>query len=55
MGRADQVKAAFLGLLAKEHVLLIGPPGTAKSINEAIFCRIAIRIFREVDDQIYDS
>ena len=32
VGREDQMKSAVLALLAKEHALLIGPPGTAKSM-----------------------
>lgn len=29
--RDDEVRAILLGLLAREHVLLVGPPGTGKS------------------------
>jgi len=32
VGRRDEVKAALLTLLAGENLLLVGPPGTAKSL-----------------------
>ena len=32
VGRKDEVKAALLTLLAGENLLLVGPPGTAKSL-----------------------
>ena len=32
VGRKDEVKAALLTLLAGENLLLLGPPGTAKSL-----------------------
>ena len=32
VGRRDEIKAALLTLLAGENLLLVGPPGTAKSL-----------------------
>ena len=39
-GREKEIEALLLGLLAKENVLFIGPPGVAKSLLVRIFSRI---------------
>lgn len=44
--RAEVVRGVLLALLAREHVLLLGPPGTAKSalVNEVARC-LGLRYF----------
>ena len=32
LGRDDAVRAALLAVLARQHLVLLGPPGTAKSL-----------------------
>lgn len=36
--RRNEVKALMLGLITRQHVLLLGPPGTAKSALTRTFC-----------------
>lgn len=36
--RSEEIAGAFLALLSKEHVLFIGPPGTAKSLLAKKIC-----------------
>ena len=45
VGRKDEVKAALLTLLAGENLLLVGPPGTAKSLlaRRVASCLVSIR------------
>lgn len=45
--RCDVIRGLLVGLLARQHVLLLGPPGTAKSaLAEDICSRIGGRYFR---------
>jgi len=39
MERRDEVRALLVAMLAREHVLLLGPPGTAKSALTQAFSR----------------
>jgi MoxR-like ATPase len=45
--RRDEVRGLLIGLLARQHVLLLGPPGTAKSAMVEDLCtRIGGKYFR---------
>ncbi|RJX17702.1 MAG: ATPase [Ammonifex sp.] len=45
--RRDETRGLLIGLLARQHVLLLGPPGTAKSAMVEDLCtRIGGRYFR---------
>ena len=45
--RRDVIRGLLVGLLSREHVLLLGPPGTAKSALAEDLCnRIGGRYFR---------
>ncbi|MHA1131020.1 MAG: AAA family ATPase [Candidatus Helarchaeota archaeon] len=38
--REDENRMILLGLLAKEHILILGPPGTAKSLQARTVCNL---------------
>ncbi|MHA1266985.1 MAG: AAA family ATPase [Candidatus Helarchaeota archaeon] len=38
--REDENRMILLGLLAKEHILILGPPGTAKSLQARTVCSL---------------
>jgi|ADKH01.1.fsa_nt_gi MoxR-like ATPases len=51
IGHEEAVEAAVLALVAREHIALIGPPGTAKSyLAQSLSRLVQARVLRLLDD-----